>query len=429
MAEDLLNEQGYTPAEEKERRERTLKLITILFMGAILMLFVGLISAVIVSKMDGFWVNLKLPSAFLYSTVTILLSSVTFVLGKRMAEKNNQGGLKAMISLTLMLGMAFMYLQFQGWKQLVESGNMVTGGIYFDKGAYGDRFVLLSDGKEIHFDGEKYVIEGDTLDETEVKELMAFVDPICLNDRKFVNHPYEFVDYGKPFSIGLVSKTSLQPLPLEWSEGKLLRDGVEVSLTDRSTLFAFAFGIKNETAFFGMKGKYGEDFTVSLNGEVLDFIDKKLYFPSAELTEEQISNLEAKHYEGGKEYIIKSGKVFCEGKEVEVNDFHFENSKTGEDFYILDDIWYLVGEEISAGQYNKFYQASNKASSFVYVLSALHALHILFGFGLLLVLLVRSFKGYYHTDHIVGLRVGGYFWHFLGILWIGLFIFWMSISI
>ncbi|MCB9189608.1 MAG: cytochrome c oxidase subunit 3 [Flavobacteriales bacterium] len=429
MAEDFVNEQGYTPEEEKARRERTLKLITILFMGAILMLFVGLISAVIVSKMDGFWVNLKLPSAFYWSTLTILLSSLTFIVGKKFAQSNNQGGLKAMISSTLVLGMGFMYLQFQGWKQLVESGNMVTGGIYFDKGAYGDRFVLLSEGAEVHFDGDKYTVEGDTLNEKQVEELKEFINPICLNDRKFVNHPYELMDYEAPYSIGLVSKSSLKPIPLQFQDGKLYNDGVEVSLTDRSTLFAFAFGIKNETAFFGMRGKYGEDFTVSLNGEVLDFIDRKLYFPSFELNEEQISDLEAKHFEGGKEYIIKGGKVYSEGEVVKVDDFHFENSKTGVDYYILNDIWYQVGEEISAGQYNKFYQASNTASSYIYVLSAMHGIHILFGFGLLLVLLVRSFKGYYNSEHIVGLKVGGYFWHFLGVLWIGLFFFWMSITI
>lgn len=429
MKEEILNEQGYTPEEEKERKERTYKLITILFMAAILMLFAGLVSAVVVSKMDGFWVNLKLPSAFLYSTLTIIVSSATFVLGKQFAKKNNQGGLKAMITFTLLLGMTFMYLQFQGWKQLVESGNMVHGGIYFDKGAYGDRFVVLNNGVEVHFDGEQYTLEGDTLNASEIESLQKFVYPICEDERKFISHPYAFESYGNPYSIGMVSKSSLNPVNLELNEGKLFGNGIELTLTDQSTLFAFAFGIKNETAFFGMKGKYGEDFTVSLNGQVLDFIDRKLYFPSSEIGEDVINSIETKHFEGGKEYVIKGGKVYSEGAEVEVNDFHFEDAKTGVDYYILDGVWYLIGEEISAGQYNKFYQASNTASSYVYVLSAMHGMHILFGFGLLLVLLVRSFKGYYNSEHYVGLTVGGYFWHFLGILWIGLFLFWMSITI
>ncbi|CAG5077829.1 cytochrome c oxidase subunit 3 [Parvicella tangerina] len=429
MTEETVNEQGYTPSEVQERRERTYKLITVLFMAAILMLFAGLISAVVVSKMDGFWVNLKLPSAFYWSTLTIAISSLTFILGKRFAIKNNQGGLKAMISLTLLLGFAFMFFQFQGWKQLVDSGNMVHGGIYFDKGAYGDRFVVLKDGVPIHFDGERYVLEGDTLTGSDVNSIKDFVYPICKEDRKFINHPYEFSNYGSPYSIGLVAKTSLKPSELDLQDGKLMKNGQELPLTDRSTLFAFAFGIKNETAFFGMKGEYGTDFSISLNGEVLDFIDRRLYFPSSEIGKEKINAIETKHFEGGKEYVIKGGKVYSEGEEVTVNDFHFEDLKTGTDYYILDGVWYLIGEEISAGQYNKFYQASNTASSYVYVLSAMHGLHILFGFGLLVVLLVRSFKGYYNSEHYVGLTVGGYFWHFLGVLWLGLFVFWMSITI
>lgn len=429
MREDLVTNESLSPQEQKEQRERTLKLITILFMGSILMLFAGLISAVVVSKMDGFWVNLKLPSAFYWSTATIMVSSLTYILAKRFAMKNNQGGLKAMLSLTILLGFGFMFMQFKGWVQLVESGNMVTGGVYFDKGAYGDRFIIMKDEKEIHFDGARYTLDGDALSDEDVEELKAFIYPVCLDDRKFINHPYELENYGAPYSIGLVSKTSLKAVGLQFKEGKLYNNEIEVPLTDRSTLFAFAFGINNETAFFGLRGEYGEDFTVSLNGEVLDFIDRKLYFPSFELSTEQIGEIETKHFEGGKEYVIKGGKIYHEGAEADVNDFHFVDNHSQNDYYVLDGVWYQVGDEISAGQYNKFYEASNTASSFIYVLSAMHGLHILFGFGLLLVLLVRSLKGYYNSEHYVGLTVGGYFWHFLGILWVGLLIFWMSITI
>lgn len=429
MEETTQSSETRTPEEKKIQRERTLKLITILFMAAILMLFAGLISAVVVTKMDGFWVNLKLPSAFFWSTLTILISSFTYILAKRSARSNNQGGLKLFLSLTLVLGLGFMYLQFVGWKQLVDSGNMVTGGIYFDKGAYGDRFVILEGDKEIHFDGNVYTIEGDTLSAEQENDLIKFIYPICREDRKFIDHAYDFNSYGAPYSIGIKSKTDLKSTPLTLSDGKLYQNGVELAMTEKSTLFAFAFGVKNETAFFGMKGEYGKDFSVSLNGQVLTFIDRKLYFPSPELGEDEKTAIETKHYEGGKEYVIKEGKVYSEGNEVNVNDFHFVDSHSGADYYIMNGSWFLVGEEINAGQYNKFFDASNTASSFVYVLSALHGMHILFGYGLLVVLLFRSTRGYYNSESYTGLTVGGYFWHFLGILWIGLFLFWMSITI
>src|SRR5690606_8930915 len=113
---------------------------TILFMGAILMMFVAFISAIVVSKMDGFWVNLKLPSPFYWSTVIILLSSITYIITLKFAKKNNQTALKSFLGITFLLGIGFIYFQIQGWKQMVASGNFFTGGIYFEKGAYGDKF-------------------------------------------------------------------------------------------------------------------------------------------------------------------------------------------------------------------------------------------------------------------------------------------------
>lgn len=418
-----------SPEELKAQKERSYKLITFFSIGGILMMFIGWISAVVVSKMDGFWLNLILPSAFYTSTIVIILSSITFFLARRFAINNNQTGLKSMLVLTFLLGVAFVYFQFQGWKTMVQSGNYFSGGIYFEKGAYGDRFVVLKEGKEIHFDGNYYSLEGDTLSAEEVNDIKSFVYPICQEDRKFINRPYELTNYGAPYSLGWKGKTALTADELGLKEGKLTHHGAELSLSDRSTLFAFSFGINHDTPFFGVKGIYGKDFTISLNGQVLDFIDRRFYFPSPELTEDDVKGLESTTVQGGVEYVVKDGKVYAEGKEVQVNDFVFKDKSTQRDVYISNGQWYEIGEEISSGQYNKFFQTNNTASSYIYVLSGMHALHILLGFGLLLVLLVRSFKGYYHSEHYTGLTVGGYFWHFLGILWLGLFLFWMGITI
>jgi len=148
-----------------------------------------------------------------------------------------------------------------------------------------------------------------------------------------------------------------------------------------------------------------------------------------QLNEEGIQKIEAKHFEGGKEYIIQKGKIFVEGEEVQPAELYFIDKFTQKNIYINNGSWYQMGDELTDLQYNEFYQANNTASSFVYVLSFMHAIHILLGFGLLTVLLVRSIKGYYHEEHIVGLKVGGYFWHFLGILWLVLFVFWYANTI
>ena len=38
-----------------------------------------------------------------------------------------------------------------------------------------------------------------------------------------------------------------------------------------------------------LKGKYGEDFSISLNGEDLEFTVKRLYFPEKPLNTEEIN--------------------------------------------------------------------------------------------------------------------------------------------
>ena len=427
--EEIENTGPLTPEELKAQRERTLKLITLLSIISIIMLFMGLISAVVVSKMDKFWVNLKLPSAFWVSTAIIGLSSLTLWLSKFFARKNNGKMIKAMLFSTIILGIGFIYFQFKGWTQLVNSGNMVTGGVFFQKGAYGEKFIVLKDGLPIEFNGINYVYQGDTLTKDEENVVKEFLYPISLEDRKFIPHEYKLSNYGKPFSIGMVSPSSIAPEPLTFEDGKLLFKGTEMVINDKSTLFNFAFGVNNETPYFGMRGVYGDDFTISLNGEVLDLVDRKLFFPSYTMDEEAISKIEAKHFEGGKEYTIAKGKIFVAGEEVHPKELYFVDKLTQKNIFVENGTWHLMGDELTDLQYNEFYQASNTASSFVYVLSFMHAIHILIGFGLLVVLLGRSFKGYYNSEHIVGLKIGGYFWHFLGILWLVLFVFWYANTI
>jgi heme/copper-type cytochrome/quinol oxidase subunit 3 len=345
-------------------------------------------------------------------------------LSKFFAKQNNGSLVKAMLVSTMLLGVGFIYFQFQGWSQLVASGNMVTGGVFFQKGAYGEKFIVLKDGLPIEYNGNNYIYQGDTLNKQEETLLKEFLFPICKTDRKFIKHEYEMKNYNSPYTIGVVSATSLTPEPLVLENGNFSLNGVALALNDLSTLFNFAFGVNNETPYFGMKGVYGEDFTISLNGEVLDLVDRKLFFPSYNMNEEAIAKIEAKHFEGGQEYTISKGKIYVAGEEVHPEELYFVDKLTQKSIYIENGNWHLMGDELTDLQYNEFYQANNTASSYVYVLSFMHALHILIGFGLLMTLTIRSFKGYYHSEHVVGLKVGGYFWHFLGILWLVIFAFW-----
>ena len=49
-----------------------------------------------------------------------------------------------------------------------------------------------------------------------------------------------------------------------------------------------------------LKGKYGEDFSISLNGEDLEYSKKRLYFPEKPLTTEEREAINTKVYQGVK---------------------------------------------------------------------------------------------------------------------------------
>ena len=60
-----------------------------LFLIAIIMLFAGFTSAYIVRIKEGNWLEFELPEIFLYSSITILISSLTMIWAYR-AAKNDE---------------------------------------------------------------------------------------------------------------------------------------------------------------------------------------------------------------------------------------------------------------------------------------------------------------------------------------------------
>ena len=94
---------------------------------SIIMFFAGLSSAYIVLMGDSIWVKAAMPGAFWWSSLMILLSSVSFILAISQAKKDQLTGLKAFMSITLILGLLFVYFQFQGFNGIIESGYYFTG--------------------------------------------------------------------------------------------------------------------------------------------------------------------------------------------------------------------------------------------------------------------------------------------------------------
>ncbi|UUC46694.1 cytochrome c oxidase subunit 3 [Flavobacterium cerinum] len=114
--------------EHNERKAKSYKMMLWFAMISIVMVFAGLTSAYVVSKSRPDWLkDFTLPSAFVISTIVMLLSSVTFHLAKKAIQKDNRKATTNFLMLTLALGIGFVVLQFVGFNQVIESGYFFTG--------------------------------------------------------------------------------------------------------------------------------------------------------------------------------------------------------------------------------------------------------------------------------------------------------------
>ena len=117
-----------TAQEEKERNARSAKLLLFFAMGSMTMMFAGIVSAVVVSKSREDWMkDFQLPNAFYFSTLVIILCSITFHLAKKAIQKDNRLLTTNYLLLTLALGISFVFCQFKGFGQLMDNGYFFTG--------------------------------------------------------------------------------------------------------------------------------------------------------------------------------------------------------------------------------------------------------------------------------------------------------------
>lgn len=65
----------------------------------------------------------------------------------------------------------------------------------------------------------------------------------------------------------------------------------------------------------------------------------------------------------------------------------------------------------------------NPSGSFLYVISGLHAFHLISGLIFILIMLFSAFKYKVHSKNMVKMEMCTTYWHFLDGLWVYLFIF------
>ena len=117
-----------TQSSEKEKYDRSKKMMLWFGIASLVMGFAGWTSAYIVSSSREDWLSdIQLPSLFYVSTGLIIVSSLTYILAKRGVSQNKPQLSTAFLIITLLLGVTFIILQFKGFEQMLGNGYRFTG--------------------------------------------------------------------------------------------------------------------------------------------------------------------------------------------------------------------------------------------------------------------------------------------------------------
>jgi len=97
--------------------------------ASITMMFAGVTSAYIVKKEQANWFSFDLPKAFWYSTLVIIISSVTIMLAQRKFKSREMATYRRLLTVTFILGLAFIGLQAMGFLALAKTGTTLQKNV------------------------------------------------------------------------------------------------------------------------------------------------------------------------------------------------------------------------------------------------------------------------------------------------------------
>ena len=101
---------------------RTRKMMMWFIIFAIVMLFGGITSALIVLYGKLIWLHMEPPFYFWLSNIFIIASSATLILALKALKKGNHSLGLTLHSITLALGIAFTLSQHAGWQHMASRG-------------------------------------------------------------------------------------------------------------------------------------------------------------------------------------------------------------------------------------------------------------------------------------------------------------------
>lgn len=241
-------------------------------------------------------------------------------------------------------------------------------GELIDEGANFRNSIMVTDGRygdyfEIKYKGQ--FIEVDANDYLINGKVLSEAQ---MNELKAYMKSFENTDKPSGYKIPSLSPNFVlyfKNEPLTLQNGKLIKpNGEVIPYLDMKRLKFLSWNIRDGRGDFFHKGKLGKDFHIFYKGKELSYKNRSLMF----------------------------------GNKI-----------------------------LSAPLQNKINQSRDTSTSYLYLITVLHFLHI-FGALFYLIKMVKiSFSSTFDDRNVLSLRLGAIFWHFLGLLWLYLLLFFLFI--
>ncbi len=98
-----------------------------LFIVSVVMIFASMTSAYIVRMSEGNWLEFELPDIFWYTSIVIILSSISLHWAYLSAKKDSLDQLRVALVVTVILGISFLVGQWYSWVALVDQDVYFVG--------------------------------------------------------------------------------------------------------------------------------------------------------------------------------------------------------------------------------------------------------------------------------------------------------------
>jgi len=86
-------------------------------------------------------------------------------------------------------------------------------------------------------------------------------------------------------------------------------------------------------------------------------------------------------------------------------------------------LWYQAHEYMEAYTHLNLTLGSGVYGSTFFMLTGFHGLHVTLGTIMLIVIWLRGARGHFDRDHHCGFEAVAWYWHFVDVVWLGLFLF------